>query len=72
MRLLAFLFVLLALLFRVLLFLVTRVRACETDVRCLLRLVSHVMKHLVDYLLFWLLLAARRVVVVALRVTGGG
>jgi hypothetical protein len=29
-------------------------------------------KHLVDYLLFRLLLAARRVVVVALRVTGGG
>ena len=45
-RLLAFLFVLLALLF-----LVTRVRAYETDVRCLLRLADHVVKHLVDYVL---------------------
>jgi hypothetical protein len=53
-------------------FLVTHVRAYETDVKCLLRLADHVVKHLVDYLLFRLLLAARRVVVVALRVTGGG
>ena len=38
--------------------------------RCLLRLADHVVKHLVDYVNFRLLLAARRVVVVALRVTG--
>jgi hypothetical protein len=71
-RLHAFLFVLLVLLFLVLLFLVTRVRAYETDVRCLLSLADHIAKHLVDYLLFRLLLAARRVVVVALRIPGRG
>jgi hypothetical protein len=63
--------VLLVLLFLALLILVTRVRAYETDVRCLLRLADHFVKHLVDYLLFRLLLAARRAVAVAFRVTGG-
>jgi hypothetical protein len=70
-RLLAFLFVLPVILFPVLLFFVTRVRAYETGARCLLRLADHVVKHLVDYLVFRLLLAARRVVLAALWITSG-
>ena len=68
-RLLASLFALLVLLSLVLLVLVTRVRAYEADASCLLRLADHF--DLVDYVLFRLLLAARRGVVVALRITGG-
>jgi hypothetical protein len=48
---LAILFVLLVLSFLVLLFLITRARAYEVDVRCLLRLANHVVKHLVGYVL---------------------
>jgi hypothetical protein len=58
------------LVFLVLLFLGTCARAYETNVRCLFRVADHVVKHLVDYLLFRLLFAARRVVEFALRVTG--
>jgi hypothetical protein len=64
-------FVLLVLLFLVLLLLVTRIRAYEADVRCLLRRADQLVKNLVGYTLLRLLLAARHAVVVALRVTGG-
>ena len=68
-RLLASLFALLVLLFLVLLAFVTRVKAYEADASCLLRLADHF--DLVCYVLFQLLLVARRGVVVALRITGG-